>query len=86
VEFEEKPEGGEGWINGGYFVLSPKVIEYIADYAEMWEHGPMKRIIRENQLSVFQHSGFWQSMDTLRDKNKLEELWNSNQAPWKIWD
>jgi len=82
--FEEKPEGG-GWINGGFFVLSPKVIDYIDGDETMWEHAPLKRLVKENQLSAFTHKGFWQPMDTLRDKTRLEELWRSGKAPWKIW-
>jgi len=82
--FEEKPQEG-GWINGGFFVLSPKVIDYIETDETMWEQGPMQRLTHEGQLSAYHHSGFWHSMDTLRDKNRLEELWNSRQAPWKTW-
>ena len=83
--FEEKPEGDGGWINGGFFVLSPKVIDYIDDDA-MWEHAPMKRLVEENQLSAFQHRGFWHPMDTLRDNQQLEKLWNAGKAPWKVWE
>lgn len=82
--FEEKPEGG-GWINGGFFVLSPKVIDYIDGDETMWEHAPLKRLVKAGQLSAFTHKGFWQPMDTLRDKTRLEELWSSGKAPWKIW-
>ena len=81
---EEKPEGG-GWINGGFFVLSPKVIDYIDGDETMWEHAPLKRLVKEGQLSAFTHKGFWQPMDTLRDKTRLEELWSSGKAPWKTW-
>lgn len=83
--FEEKPEGNGGWINGGFFVLSPKVIDYIDGDEIMWEHAPMKQFVREGQLSAFQHRGFWYPMDTLRDKRRLEEMWNSGKAPWKVW-
>jgi glucose-1-phosphate cytidylyltransferase len=83
--FEEKPEGDGGWINGGFFVLSPKVIDYIDNDDTMWEHAPMKRLVEEGQLSAFPHRGFWYPMDTLRDKNRLEEMWSSGKAPWKIW-
>ena len=83
-QFEEKPLQG-GWINGGFFVLSPKVIDYIEDDGIMWERAPMRRLVSEGRLAAFQHTGFWHSMDTLRDKNRLEELWNSGEAPWKIW-
>ncbi|MGB3209930.1 MAG: glucose-1-phosphate cytidylyltransferase [Desulforhopalus sp.] len=83
--FEEKPERDGGWINGGFFVLSPKVIDFIDDDYVMWEHAPMKRIVKAGQLSAFPHRGFWQPMDTLRDKIKLEEMWGTGNAPWKVW-
>ncbi len=82
--FEEKPE--EGWINGGFFVLSPKVIDFIETDETMWEHAPLKSLVRDKQLAVFPHRGFWHCMDTLRDKNNLIRLWESNQAPWKVWE
>jgi glucose-1-phosphate cytidylyltransferase len=85
VSFEEKPEGEGGWINGGFFVLSPGAIDYIDGDETMWEHAPMRRLVRGGHLSAFQHNGFWQCMDTLRDKMRLEELWASGKAPWKIW-
>jgi len=83
-DFVEKPRGDGGWINGGYFVLSPKVIDYIEDDETSWEGDPLTRIAHENQLNAYFHKGFWQPMDTLRDKNHLEELWNSGAAPWKV--
>jgi glucose-1-phosphate cytidylyltransferase len=83
--FAEKPRGEGGWINGGYFVLSPKVLDYIADDATSWEIEPMARLAAENQLHAYEHNGFWQPMDTLREKNLLEELWGTNTAPWKQW-
>jgi glucose-1-phosphate cytidylyltransferase len=83
--FEEKPVGDGGWINGGFFVLSPRVIDYIDDDDTMWEHAPMKRLVEEGQLAAFPHRGFWHPMDTLRDKKRLEEIWSSGKAPWKIW-
>jgi glucose-1-phosphate cytidylyltransferase len=83
--FEEKPEGEGGWINGGFFVLSPKALDYIDGDEIMWEHAPMKRLVKEGNLSAFKFSGFWQPMDTLRDKNHLEKLWASGKAPWKVW-
>ncbi|MEA3386554.1 MAG: glucose-1-phosphate cytidylyltransferase [Thermodesulfobacteriota bacterium] len=83
--FEEKPEGDGGWINGGFFVLSPKVLDYINGDDIMWEHEPMKDLVRDDQLSAFPYKGFWHPMDTLRDKNYLEKLWVSGNAPWKIW-
>lgn len=83
-KFEEKPREG-GWINGGFFVLSPKVIDFIEREETNWEHAPMERLVRERNISAFKHTGFWYSMDTLRDKNRLEELWSSGEAPWKTW-
>lgn len=85
VNFEEKPAGDNGWINGGFFVLSPKVIDYIDGDDTVWERGPLERLAKEGNLSVFTHRGFWQPMDTLRDKRALEELWATGDAPWKIW-
>ncbi len=84
--FQEKPEGEGGWINGGYFVLSPKVFDYINGDATLWEKEPMQRIVNEGLMSVFFHEGFWQPMDTLREKQLLEKLWLSGQARWKVWD
>jgi glucose-1-phosphate cytidylyltransferase len=83
--FAEKPMGDGGWINGGFFVLSPKVGEYIKDDATVWEREPMEQLAKEGQLNAYFHNGFWQPMDTLRDKVHLEELWRSNKAPWKTW-
>ena len=83
--FEEKPPGDSGWINGGFFVLSPKVFDYIAGDDAVWEREPLSRLAAEGQLAAYRHAGFWQPMDTLRDKNLLEELWASARAPWKIW-
>lgn len=83
--FKEKPDGDGGWINGGFFVLSPKVIDYISEDHTIWEKDPLERLSSENQLSAFLHKGFWHPMDTLRDKNYLEELWAAELAPWKIW-
>jgi glucose-1-phosphate cytidylyltransferase len=83
--FQEKPLGDGGWINGGFFVLSPKVGNYIQGDATVWEREPMERLAAERQLGVYFHHGFWQPMDTLRDKVYLENLWNSGKAPWKIW-
>jgi glucose-1-phosphate cytidylyltransferase len=85
VKFKEKPQGDGNWVNGGYFVLSPKVIDYIDADSTTWEKEPMERLASENELDAFLHSGFWQPMDTLRDKVLLEELWQSGQAPWKRW-
>jgi len=83
--FEEKPKGDGTKINGGFFVLSPKVIDLIEDDATVWEQHPMETLASKGQMSAFEHNGFWQPMDTLRDKNYLEELWLSQAAPWKIW-
>jgi glucose-1-phosphate cytidylyltransferase len=84
--FQEKPAGDGGWINGGYFVLSPKVVDYIDGDKTVWEREPMERLAADGQMSVYFHKGFWHPMDTLRDKRYLEELWASNKAPWKIWN
>jgi glucose-1-phosphate cytidylyltransferase len=84
--FEEKPHGDGGWVNGGYFVLSPKVIDLIDDDSTVWERGPMERLAKMGQLSAFVHRGFWQPLDTLRDKALLNELWASGKAPWKAWE
>ncbi|HUW75515.1 MAG TPA: sugar phosphate nucleotidyltransferase, partial [Gallionella sp.] len=83
--FREKPKGDGAMINGGFFVLSPQVIDYIADDKTLWERQPMERLAEESQLAAFHHQGFWQPMDTLRDKMHLEELWQSGKAPWKVW-
>jgi glucose-1-phosphate cytidylyltransferase len=83
--FQEKPVGDGGWINGGFFVLSPKVIDYIGDDETVWEQEPLERLAGDGQLSAYRHEGFWQPMDTLRDKRHLEELWQNGRAPWKSW-
>jgi len=83
--FMEKPKGDGAMINGGFFVLSPDVINYIEDDKTVWERGPLERLAREGNLAAFKHAGFWQPMDTLREKVYLEELWQSGQAPWKVW-
>jgi glucose-1-phosphate cytidylyltransferase len=84
-QFEEKPKGDGSWINGGFFVLEPGVFDYLADDDTVWERDPLERLAREQQLAAFKHHGFWSSVDTLRDKNHLEELWGSGRAPWKTW-
>ena len=84
TDFNEKPISEGGWINGGFFVLSEKVIDYIKSYDEAWEHGPLKRLVNKDQLMAYKHNGFWQPMDTLREKNILCELWKNNSAPWKV--
>jgi len=83
--FMEKPQGDGAMINGGFFVLSPKVLDYIIDDRTIWEREPLEKLAEEGELSAFQHHGFWQPMDTLRDKVHLEELWQSGKAPWKVW-
>jgi len=83
--FTEKPKGDGAMINGGFFVLSPKVMDYIAADHTIWEREPVERLAAEGQLAAYPHRGFWQPMDTLRDKNHLEELWASGKAPWKVW-
>ena len=83
--FVEKPKGDGAMINGGFFVLSPKVLDYVTDDLTIWERDPVERLAKEGELAAFQHHGFWQPMDTLRDKVHLEELWQSGKAPWKVW-
>jgi glucose-1-phosphate cytidylyltransferase len=86
LRFQEKPLGDGAWINGGFFVLSPDVGRYLDGDETVWEQEPLRRLAEDRQLSSFRHDGFWQPMDTLRDKRQLEELWESGQAPWKLWD
>jgi glucose-1-phosphate cytidylyltransferase len=83
--FEEKPPGDAGWVNGGYFVLSPKAIDYVSGDDTVWEREPMERLSKEGNLSAYQHRGFWQPLDTLRDKDLLNDLWDAGKAPWKVW-
>ena len=83
--FWEKPKGDGGMINGGFFVLSPAVLDYLADDQTIWEREPLERLAKEGDLAAFQHQDFWQPMDTLRDKQHLEDLWQSGKAPWKVW-
>ncbi|ABQ27941.1 glucose-1-phosphate cytidylyltransferase [Geotalea uraniireducens] len=83
--FQEKPAGDGSWINGGFFVLEPQVLDRIAGDATVFEKEPLEGLSRDSQLAAYKHSGFWQPMDTLRDKMHLEELWTSGRAPWKIW-
>ncbi|MGH8122364.1 MAG: glucose-1-phosphate cytidylyltransferase [Rudaea sp.] len=85
TRFEEKPLGDGSWINGGYFVLEPRALDYIKDDTTIWERAPLEKLARDGQISAYTHEGFWQPMDTLRDKTKLEELWQSGRAPWKVW-
>jgi glucose-1-phosphate cytidylyltransferase len=83
--FTEKPRGDGAWINRGYFVLEPKVLDYIAGDETVWEQGPMKNLAQESQLMAYRHTGFWHPMDTLRDKQVLQKMWESGDAPWSIW-
>jgi glucose-1-phosphate cytidylyltransferase len=83
--FKEKPDGDGGWVNGGFFVLEPKVFDYIAGDSTVWEHDPLERLANEGQLSAYRHRGYWQSMDTLRDRAVLEADWASGNPPWKMW-
>ncbi|MBK6326087.1 MAG: glucose-1-phosphate cytidylyltransferase [Chloroflexi bacterium] len=86
VSFEEKPQTAEGWINGAFFVLEPEVFDYIEGDETMFEQEPLSRLAAEGQLMAYKHESFWQCMDTLREKHILETLWESNHAPWKVWD
>lgn len=83
--FIEKPQGDGGWINGGFFVLSPSCLDLVADDMTSWEGEALNQLAAQGELMAYEHSGFWQPMDTLRDKNHLERLWQANQAPWKVW-
>ena len=83
--FREKPKGDGAWVNGGFFVLEPSVIDYIDNDSTVWEQQPLEKLAKEGNLSAFRHSGFWQPMDTLRDKCLLEDLWQAGSAPWKVW-
>jgi glucose-1-phosphate cytidylyltransferase len=83
--FSEKPQGDGGHINGGFFVLSPKVIDYISNDNTVWEREPLERLAIEGELSAYHHDGFWMPMDTIRDRNALEDLWSTGNAPWKLW-
>jgi glucose-1-phosphate cytidylyltransferase len=89
TSFQEKPVGGDGgeeaWVNGGFFVLEPQAIDYIEGDATVWEREPLERLAHDGQLSAYRHDGFWQPMDTLRDRHVLEELWASGRAPWMVW-
>ncbi len=84
-EFSEKPQTGEGWINGAFFVLEPGVLDYIEGDQTQWEREPLERLAKDGQLMAYRHYSFWQCMDTLRDKKLLQELWDAGAAPWKVW-
>ena len=83
--FHEKPQVGEGWINGGFFVLNPKILDYIEGDDIAWEKEPLQKLANDGQLSAYRHEGFWQCMDTIREKQLLEDLWNAGKAPWRMW-
>ena len=85
-QFEEKPRGDGAWTNGGFFVLSSGIERYLRDDSTVWEQEPMSSLAREGQLACYRHRGFWQAMDTLRERNSLEELWASGEAPWRVWE
>lgn len=85
ASFKEKPEGDGAWVNSGFFVLEPAVVDFIADDTTSWEKQPLERLARDGRLAAYRHEGFWQPMDTLHDKNVLEELWKRGEAPWKVW-
>jgi glucose-1-phosphate cytidylyltransferase len=86
-DFQEKPEGDGAWINGGFFVLEPAVMDFIQDGDQtVWERKPLSLLAQSGLLSAYKHRGFWLPMDTLRDRNELERLWDSGKAPWKIWN
>lgn len=85
TKFTEKPKGEDSWVNGGYFVLEPEVFSLIESDNCVWELEPLEYLAKNNKLGAFKHSGFWMPMDTLRDRTKLEELWNAGEAPWKVW-
>jgi glucose-1-phosphate cytidylyltransferase len=85
TSFAEKPAGDGAWVNGGYFVLEPAAFEYLEGDQTSWESNALAALSRDGKLAGYQHSGFWQAMDTLRDKNHLEDLWHTGNAPWKVW-
>jgi len=86
VEFKEKPQIGEGWVNGGFYVLESKALDYLTGDDCIWEREPLERLAEEGQLMAYRHEAFWQCMDTLREKRLLESLWSSGKAPWKVWE
>lgn len=86
MNFKEKPQGHGGMVNGGFFVLSPKILSYLNDDSTVWEQEPLMRLAKDGQLMAYEHQGFWQPMDTLHDKHLLEDLWSKGEAPWKKWE
>ncbi len=85
TRFHEKPDGDDGWINGGFFVAEPGIFDYIEGDATSWEREPLEALAGDGQLGAYLHRGFWKPMDTLRDQRELEAMWNSGKAPWKVW-
>ena len=85
TSFMEKPKGDGSWINGGFFICEPKILDYITDETTIFEKEPLEKLAAEGELNAFKHEGFWKSMDTLRDKTQLNQLWDANNAKWKIW-
>lgn len=85
TSFMEKPLGDGGWVNGGFFVLEPKVLDYVDGDSTVWEKEPLNRMVADNEVAVYKHNDFWQGIDTLRDKNMIQKMWDSGQAPWKVW-
>jgi len=85
TRFHEKPSGDGGWVNGGFFVLEPEALAYIEDDSTIWEREPLERLAEDGKLAAYRHLGFWQNMDSLRDRVVLEEQWGSGNAPWKVW-
>lgn len=85
LDFTEKPQGDGGWINGGFFIVEPSVIDEIKDDASSWENETLRKLASQNQLGAYHHKGYWQAMDTLREKNLLQRLWEEDKAPWKVW-
>ena len=86
TKFTEKPKGDDQWVNGGFFILEPSVIDYVEDDSTVWENKPLQRLVNEEQLSAFKHFGFYQPMDTIQEKNILENMWNLDNAKWKVWN
>jgi glucose-1-phosphate cytidylyltransferase len=86
TEFSEKPQTGEGWINGAFFVLEPEIFDYIEGDSTQFEKEPLEELAKDGQLMAYKHSGFWQCMDTIRDRKLLQTLWDSGSAPWKVWE
>jgi glucose-1-phosphate cytidylyltransferase len=84
--FSEKPKGDGSWVNGGFFVLKKDIFKFIKDDSTIWEREPMEQLSKNKQLCAFRHNDFWHAMDTMRDKNYLDHLWNSKNSPWKLWD